>query len=180
MPRTKVHDAALRERLLSRAGALLSGGGVEALSLRTLATDCGTSTTAVYALFGGKSALLAAVLEKGVRRLRERLAAVEATDPVDRLLRLGQEYRATALEDPQLYRVLVDGPPVAEALAPLADGVHRAADAGALRAGTDPSTVALAVQALVHGLIALELRGMAAAGTFTRALDAALESWRAR
>ena len=53
MPRPKVHDAALRLRLLECAGATLSTRGIAALSLRTLAADVGTSTTAVYALFGG-------------------------------------------------------------------------------------------------------------------------------
>ena len=54
VPRPKVHDAALRARLLECAGATLSTRGLAALSLRTLAADVGTSTTAVYALFGGK------------------------------------------------------------------------------------------------------------------------------
>ena len=52
VPRTKVHDAALRSRLLECAGATLSAGGLAALSLRSLAAEVGTSTTAVYALFG--------------------------------------------------------------------------------------------------------------------------------
>ena len=51
MARPKVHDEKLRARLLERAGALVSDGGPEALSLRTLARDCETSTTAVYALW---------------------------------------------------------------------------------------------------------------------------------
>ena len=47
MARPKVHDEVLRGRLLDRARTLLSTDGPAALSLRTLARDCGTSTTAV-------------------------------------------------------------------------------------------------------------------------------------
>ena len=61
MARPKVHDEVLRGRLLERARTLLSSQGPAALSLRTLAADVGTSTTAVYALFGGKPGLLEAL-----------------------------------------------------------------------------------------------------------------------
>jgi AcrR family transcriptional regulator len=69
VPRPKVHDAALRLRLLECAGATLSTRGLAALSLRTLAADVGTSTTAVYALFGGKPGLLAALHAEAFARL---------------------------------------------------------------------------------------------------------------
>lgn len=176
MPRPKVHDAALRERLLERAGALLHGGGPDALSLRTLAHDCETSTTAVYSLFGGKPGLLAVLLDAARRRLGERLAAVEPDpDPVEHLLHLGDAYRAAALDDPLL---VLDSPPAAPT--PLTEGVRRAVESRALRTDADPPTVALAVQALVHGLVALELRGHAAPGPCTAALHAALDGWRRR
>lgn len=179
MARPKVHDEALRERLLERAAALLSDGGTDALSMRTLAQDCGTSTTAVYALFGGKPALLHVLRGGAVRRLIERLAAVEsAPDPVEHLTRLALAYRAAALDDPHLYEVMVAAPPAADALAPLADGVRRAVEAKALRTDADPPVVALAVQGLVHGLVTLELRGLTTAGTVTAALRAALDGWR--
>ena len=82
MPRTKVHDAALRTRLLECAGATLSTGGLAALSLRALAADVGTSTTAVYALFGGKPGLLEALHAEAFSRLGARLDATPAAqDP---------------------------------------------------------------------------------------------------
>ncbi|WP_300016729.1 TetR/AcrR family transcriptional regulator [Pseudonocardia sp.] len=174
MPRPKVHDDELRERLLERAGALLSGGGPEALSLRTLAQDCDTSTTAVYSLFGGKPALLAELLDDAVARLSERLAAVEpGPDPVEHLVQLGDAYHAAARDDPHL---VLETPPTA--LTPFTDGVHRAVECGALRTDADPPTVALAVQGLVHGLVTLELRGHARPGPCADALRAALEGWR--
>jgi AcrR family transcriptional regulator len=174
MPRPKVHDDALRERLLERAGALLSGGGPGALSLRTLAQDCDTSTTAVYSLFGGKPALLAVLVDDALRRLTDRLAAVAPhPDPVEHLVHLGDAYRAAARDDPHL---VLETPPAA--LEPFTDGVRRAVECRALRTDADPPTVALAVQGLVHGLVALELRGHAQPGSCTDALRAALDGWR--
>ena len=73
VPRPKVHDAALRTRLLECAGATLPTGGLAALSLRTLAADVGTSTTAIYALFGGKPGLLQALHAEAIRRFAARL-----------------------------------------------------------------------------------------------------------
>ena len=107
MGRPKLHDDALRVRLLDRAAELLSGEGPEALSLRRLAADVGTSTTAVYSLFGGKPGLLAAVYDEAVRRFGEHLAAVRPTDdPLADLRRLGEAYRRSALADPHLYGVM--------------------------------------------------------------------------
>ncbi|GAA2555348.1 TetR/AcrR family transcriptional regulator [Pseudonocardia hydrocarbonoxydans] len=172
MPRPKVHDEALRERLLDRAGALLAGGGPDALSLRVLAQECGTSTTAVYALFGGKPALLDVVAARAARDLALRLAAVEpADDPVEHLARLATAYREAALGDPYLHGTAL----TTAVLPPFAHAVRRAlADA---RSDADPSTVALAVQALVHGLVDLERHGLAADGGFPAALHAALDGW---
>lgn len=179
MPRPRSHDAALRERLLSRAGSLLSGGGPEALSLRALAAECGTSTTAVYALFGSKTALMAALLDGALGRLRARLADLEPDpDPVAHLLRLGETVRETALADPHLHQALFDAQPATEALAPITDTARRAVESGALHPDTDPSAVALAVRTLVHGIVALELRGFAPTGALGVALGAALDGWR--
>lgn len=171
MPRPKVHDAALRERLLDRAGALLAGGGPDALSLRVLAQDCGTSTTAVYALFGGKPALLDVLAARAARDLALRLAAVEpSADPVEHLARLALAYREAALGDPYLHGTAL----TTAVLPPFAHAVRRAMGS---RTDADPSTVALAVQALVYGLVDLERHGLAAEGGFPAALHAALDGW---
>ncbi|MEU0193944.1 TetR family transcriptional regulator [Streptomyces afghaniensis] len=56
--RPKTHDESLRLRLLHRAAATVFDRGTAALSLRQLAADVKTSTTAVYSLFGSKAGLL--------------------------------------------------------------------------------------------------------------------------
>ncbi|ODU02618.1 MAG: hypothetical protein ABS81_17100 [Pseudonocardia sp. SCN 72-86] len=167
MPRPKVHDEALRARLLEQAGETLSTQGLDALSLRKLAADADTSTTAVYSLFGGKPALLAALVDEAFRRLAAHLERVRTTDdPVDDLVALGLAYRDSALADPHLYDVMFGGlaregdPPFASAFAPLRRAADRAAADGRLRAGVEPETVTLAVWATLHGLTAAELRGV--------------------
>jgi AcrR family transcriptional regulator len=193
VPRPKVHDAALRLRLLECAGATLSTRGLGGLSLRTLAAEVGTSTTAVYALFGGKPGLLEALYAEAFSRLGARLGAVSTgADPVEDLVALGRAYREAALADPHFYDVLFGGAlPAGErwwAVAapmfrPVVDLVERAVTRGALRPGTDPATVSLALWATLHGLVALHLRGPRPAGApapeqvFDLAVRAAVAGW---
>jgi AcrR family transcriptional regulator len=172
MPRPKVHDESLRARLLEQAGQTLSTQGLAALSLRRLAADAGTSTTAVYSLFGGKPALLTALFDEAFRRLGEHLGRVTVTDdPLADLVTLGLAYRDSAIADPHFYDVMFGGPtggrpdgaPATAAAAtfePLHRFVARAVDRGALRADADPATVALALWATLHGLTSLQLHGI--------------------
>jgi AcrR family transcriptional regulator len=196
MPRPKVHDDALRVRLLERAGQTLSADGLGALSLRKLAADVGTSTTAVYSLFGGKPALLKALFDEAFRRFGAHLAAAAPTgDPIEDLYRLGLAYRASALDDPHFYEVMfgsarADFIPDAESTAlaastfePVLDAVRRAIDAGRLRAA-EPGDVAVSLWAIAHGMVSLELRGYLPPGAgdparlFGAAIRATLDGWR--
>jgi len=190
--RPKVHDAALRIRLLECAGATLSTHGLAALSLRTLAADVGTSTTAVYALFGGKPGLLEALHAEAFRRFAARLDAVRSgPDPVEDLVALGRAYRESALADPHFYEVMFGARPAVEQSGAVAEPivrpmialVERAAAVGLLRPGAEPAAVSLALWATVHGLVALHLRGLRPADgpapdeVFDLALRAAVAGW---
>jgi AcrR family transcriptional regulator len=193
VPRPKVHDAALRMRLLECAGTTLSTRGLGGLSLRTLAADVGTSTTAVYALFGGKPGLLEALHTEAFARLGARLKTVAAdADPVEALVDLGRAYREAALADPHFYDVMFTGtlpageqwwPAATPVFRPLVELVEQAVATGVLRAGTEPVPMALALWATVHGLVSLHLRGLhpgdapAAERVFELALRAAVEGW---
>lgn len=170
--RPKLHDDALRTRLLDRAAELLSGEGPQALSLRRLATEVGTSTTAVYSLFGGKPALLQAVHDEAFRRFGAHLSMVRpSADPGEDLLRLAMAYRDSALDDPHMYGVMFGrraGPDVEPTLVtderaratfePLVDAVRRGIEAGRLPP-EDPVTLAAACWATAHGLVSLEISG---------------------
>lgn len=186
MIRSRVHDEALRDRLLERAAEMLSGGGLAALSLRTLARDCATSTTAVYSLFGGKPALLTAVLDAAAGRFTARLAAVEhGDDPVADLVRLGVAYQQAALAEPHLFDAMFAGDPrptgAGSVLHPVRELVQRAVDDKALRDDLDPVTAALTLWATVHGWVSLRRRGLLPDGAdahFEDAVRGVVEAWR--
>lgn len=195
MARPKTHDEALRVRLLDRAGELLSTEGPSALSLRRLAADVGTSTTAVYSLFGGKPALVQELYAEAFRRFGARLAEVPQTDdPVADLVRIGLVYRASALADPHLYAIMfsrvVPGFEPDEASAeeavrtflPVVDAARRAIEQGVF-AESSAERVALSCWGMVHGLVSLELNGhlpldLAVAPDYEAALRALAEGWR--
>jgi AcrR family transcriptional regulator len=175
MVRPKVHDEALRGRLLGRALERVAADGVSGLSLRALAADCGTSTTAVYSLFGGKTGLLAALFDEALRLFREHLAVTPGDDTLDDLVRLGLAYQRGALAHPHLFEVVFDGGPpnraAGAALAPLREFVDRAVKSDALPPDVDPTTAALALWATVHGWVSLQLRGLLPPGTEARFED---------
>ncbi|HEY6424398.1 MAG TPA: TetR/AcrR family transcriptional regulator [Pseudonocardiaceae bacterium] len=196
MPRPKLHDDALRTRLLDTAAELLTSEGPGALNLRRLAAAAGTSTSAVYALFGGKPGLLRALFIEAFSRFGAHLDTVAPSDdPLADILALARAYRASARADPHLYAVMF-GSPVpgfepapqdrahAEAtFMPLLDAVRRAIAAGLLR-DEDPGLIATAAWATVHGLVSLELtcalppQAPTPAEIFESTIHATLNGWR--
>ncbi|GEL99187.1 TetR/AcrR family transcriptional regulator [Cellulomonas terrae] len=168
MARPRVHDDALRARLLEEASAIVASVGATGLTVRDLAARAGTSPSAVYSLFGSREDLVRAVGDEAFARFAERLAAVPRTaDPGADLLGLGLAYRENALADPHFYRVMFSATG-----AGLQDGTRGPAtssttflvlrDAVARVLG-DPSGAeepALGLWALVHGLVELELDGI--------------------
>lgn len=195
MPRPKTHDDALRLRLLDRAGELLSTQGPQSLSLRKLAADVHTSTTAVYSLFGGKPALIRELFVEAFHRFGQRLSALRPTgDHVEDLVQLGLAYRQAALADRHLYSIMFGKPvpefePDAEAIShatgamqPLLDVVHAGVADGTFRT-EPPEVIVTSSWGLVHGLVSLELTGtvppgMDVASTFERAVRAQAAGWR--
>lgn len=177
MARPRVHDDALRRRLLEVTSQVVASAGPDAVTVRDVAGRAGTSASAVYALYGSRDALLAAVTDEGFRRFAERLAAApRGTDPRVDLLALGLAYRENALAEPHFYRVMFAGPgpadggPTTEPPATdratfrvLQDAVGRVlASGGRTREAEEDSARegALALWALVHGLVSLELAGL--------------------
>jgi AcrR family transcriptional regulator len=167
VPRPKQRTPELRERLLAAAVELLSRDGAGALTARAVAGAAGTSTPAVYELFGDKGGLVRAVFFEGFRRLHAQLDAVPRTDDAraDALAMVGA-YRAFVTGNPVLAEVMLSRPftdfaPGPEELAAsgsartlVVDHVQRCIDAGVV-AG-DPIDVAHALVALVQGLAAAE------------------------
>ncbi|WP_182113602.1 MULTISPECIES: TetR/AcrR family transcriptional regulator [unclassified Actinotalea] len=162
MPRPRLHDDALRVRLLETASEVIAAGGQDAVTVRDVARRAGTSASAVYALFGSRDALLAAVADEAFRRFADHLArAARTDDPAADLLALGLAYRTSALAEPHFYRVMFERAPLGAAVDLPTFDVLRGAVARALPPGpADATEPALALWGHVHGLVSLELAGL--------------------
>jgi len=196
MPRPRNRDyAELRRDLVDAGGRLLAEEGPSALSTRRVAQQVGVSTTAVYSLFGDKAGLVREMFLAGFERLAEAFGAVSRTDdPLADLLALGTAYRTSAMANPHLYELMFGRPvpeftPDAEAgerIQPTFDAlitaVARCVEAGVMKGA--PEDVAVQLNALVHGLSSLELRGAlgppdAAKGHWDRAIGSMVRGLRA-
>ncbi|GGL98803.1 TetR family transcriptional regulator [Nakamurella endophytica] len=163
-----MHDDELRERLLATAGRLITERGVTGLSLRVLAAEEGTSTTAVYSLFGGRTGLLTALFQQSFSSFGAAQRAVPVTDDAHAdLVALGWAYRDWALAHPHAYRVMFGGAltgfeptPQEWEFAGATIGPLREAVARAIRAGVVadlPDVITHSLWATVHGLVSLVL-----------------------
>ncbi len=167
MARPPVYDEALRVRLLDAAAEIIDRKGPARLSLRDAAQAAGTSTSAVYALFGGKAELVTAVIEHGFTSFGRAQAMAEP----EGLRALGVAYRSWALQNPALYRLMFGGAMLTvadcspdpattqESMMPLV----RALAKGGLATEADSPRAALAIWAQVHGAVSLEFAGVAGA-----------------
>lgn len=185
-----MYDDDLRVRLIDAAAGVMAADGPGAISLRALAAGAGTSTTAIYSLFGGKDELVAAVLEAGQEGLTEaQLAVPDTGDLAADLLERALAYRRWAMAHPALYQVMYGarGLPYAVtpgdthgAIRPLINSVERAMAAGLLRSD-DPVEVAVALWSAAHGLVSLEIAGLLppeeGEARFGRQLIAAAHFW---
>jgi AcrR family transcriptional regulator len=175
MGRPQEHDEHTRAALRAAAERLVAGGGVAAFSVRAVAGQAGTSTRAVYSLFGSKDGLLVDALAQGAfDYLTEGIDALGDTDdPVADLIAVGVSvFRGLVCKHPALYRIAFQrivpgfraGPEVTaarqQAWARLTAKIQRLKDAGLL----DHRPVAVAAvefNAMLEGLANAELRGRA-------------------
>lgn len=159
-----------RSQLVEVAAHLLREQGPSALSARKLAAATGTSTMAVYTLFGGMPALVRAMVAEGFDRLYQRVAEVPITDdPRADLLAAAAAYRAHARANPDLYTVMFGAATLGDyrlhrddrvlgldAFAQIVGFMERGMAAGVLRQG-DPAAVAAQWWTALHGFVMLEL-----------------------
>ncbi|MFF2318195.1 TetR-like C-terminal domain-containing protein [Arthrobacter sp. NPDC058097] len=191
MARPVVHTSILRDELLAVTADLVDRSGPARVTLRDVAAAAGTSTTAVYSLFGGKSELLTAVVDDGFRSFANSQAAALSAG----LRGLGIAYRSWALNHPALYRLMFGGAlaaftdcqpsteAAADAIGPLKEAVKTAQSAGSLLPAP-VEIIAAAIWGQVHGLVSLELAQVGPPGTdwdaaYDAALDAVARSWTA-
>jgi AcrR family transcriptional regulator len=106
MGRPREHDERTAAALLTAAERAVEAGGAEALSVRGIANEVGTTTRAVYSLFGSKDGLIAALGARAFEFLRTGLEALALTDdPASDLVETGLVFRRLAIERPALYSI---------------------------------------------------------------------------
>jgi AcrR family transcriptional regulator len=173
MGRPREHDDETRAALRAAAERLVAEGGPAAVSVRAVANAAGTSTRAVYSLFGSKEGLLVDALAQDAFAVlfSEIEGLVETDDPAADLIDVGAvAFRRLVLEHPALYRIAfqrvvpgLDGGPELVATRQrtweqLLAKVERLQTAGLLRDKPVPEA-AVEFIAMLEGLANAELRG---------------------
>lgn len=171
MGRPKEHGEGTRTALLDAAERIVEEEGIEALSVRRLADQIGTTTRAVYSLFGSKGGLVVALGARAFDWLAAELDDLPFTaDPAADLVAAGATvFRRLVVEHPSLFRIGVQqsglAPEGATGIRPAAENamrrlevrLGRLEDAGGL-VGRSVEEAAFEFHALCEGLAALELR----------------------
>ena len=189
MGRPREHDDETRAALRAATEKIVAESGIGAFSVRAVAREVGTTTRAVYSLFGSKEGLLVDALAQGAFEfLADGIDELpETDDPIADLVAVGVPvFRSLVLEHPALYRIAFQriapnfpaGPEVVKAreraLAGLLGKVERLAENDLLG---EKTVLAAAVEfnAMLEGLANAELRG-----TILRILPAGEEqrTWR--
>jgi AcrR family transcriptional regulator len=169
MGRPREHDESTAATLLAAAERLLNDRDAAALSLREVASDAGTSTRAVYSVFGSKEGLLAALGAHAMELLFEAVDALPVTaDPYHDLVEAALVFRRFALDHPALFEVAFQrlDPRVRplfratadEALSALTERFEPLATAGLLGTLSVPEAV-MTFHGLCEGMAGCELRG---------------------
>ncbi len=162
MPRVSSYPEDLRDRLVRAAAERLVQAPPDQLSLRELAASQDTSTNAIYSLFGGKDALIRAVVaDANESFLAEQEKALEFGATIEGLMELGRRYRAWALDQPSLYQLMFGGVGTLASIpcygiGPLEQMVSALVEAGVLRAAPVRS-IGHALWAASHGFVLIEM-----------------------
>lgn len=102
------HHGDLKSALIESANRLLKEKGIEALSLRTLASEVGVSHMAPYAHFKNKTELFQSIAASGFNALNDRMASVDPELNAEELiLAYGSQYVEFAIENAPLYRLML-------------------------------------------------------------------------
>jgi AcrR family transcriptional regulator len=169
MGRRREHDERTAAALLDAAERTIAEEGVDALSLREVARDAGTTTRAIYSLFGSKDGLLGALGVRAFNLLQREAEALPATDqPGADLVEAALIFRRFALEHPALFSIAFHradpgiSPRFRAARLDALAALHRRFEplAGAnLLGGRSVAEAAMQFHALCEGVAWIELRG---------------------
>jgi AcrR family transcriptional regulator len=174
--RRERNRAEMRQMIREAARRIVNEQGIAALSMRAVAAEIGYSAAALYEYFPSKDRLCDSLFFEGAEGLAGRMRdAIEQQPPgssaLERLAAAGAAYRAAALEQPDLYRLIFSnpipsdapesgrGPQGDSAFSFLVDLFRQGIAAGEIAEG-DPEVAALHAWASVHGFVTLEILGL--------------------
>lgn len=148
---SELDDARMRGKLAAGALALFRKQGLEAVTLRRLATQMDVSHTLLYRYFDSKEALFSAVRLASLQALHEQLTAADdrTSDPLQRIRAMAEALVKFGIEHAREYRFLfsAEQPELA-----------RNSELLRLRHTVFDHIVAIAEEAAAQGLIAMEPR----------------------
>ena len=173
MGRPREHDERTGIALLDAAERIIAAHGLSSLSVRALAEEVGTTTRAIYSVFGSKDALIVALGARTFDLLASTVQALPVTaDPAADLIEAGVSgFRRLVVEHPALFRLGIQQnatteaqmrampPAVERAWTVLLTRVRRLQDGPEVSEQSHHDT-ATAFHALCEGLAALEIRGV--------------------
>lgn len=155
--------------ILAAARDILAEGGLDALSMRAVASRVGTTPTAIYHYFEGKDDLVGRVVAHGFRQSEVHLwKAIERfpVGSIDRLAALGEAYIRFAMDHRPYFTIIFgigSGKPrkLDDVPGRGGYGVMRQCVVDAMNSGTirraDADTVVLYLWSIVHGLVTIAL-----------------------
>lgn len=155
--------SARRESLLDLAEQLLESEGLESFSVGSLARAAGVKPPSLYKHFAGAEDIEHALISRGFLRLAAQLdgecpaGSSSPRGPATQFAAFASRYRAFALTQPQLYRLMTERPLVRTMLAPGAEAAAMSkllAFFGETEASHDRARAAWAA---AHGMVSLEL-----------------------
>jgi len=172
-PRRSYHHGDLRRALIDATLALAAEGDPARVSVREAARRAGVSSGAPFRHFENRRALMTAVAEEAMGRLREHIEhaqrAARSDDPLLRFRALGPAYLRWAMRNPTHFRIIssrelidFDGSAVlrahnADIRALMGELLTQAQARGQLRAGLDLPQAALSARALAYGLARMHI-----------------------
>jgi AcrR family transcriptional regulator len=169
LSKTQVED--FRDRLIETATKLFAERGLEAFTMRQLASELGCSAMTPYRYFKDKDEILAAVRADAFTKFAEVLeeASDKTGSPAERGAAVGDAYVKFAFEHPEAYKLMFDlSQPDESAYPELVKATTRArgtmtkyvsdlVSAGVLEG--NPLTLGLVFWSALHGAVVLQLAG---------------------
>lgn len=168
-------DDAVAARLVESARRLLEEGGLDQVTMRSVAIGAGVSTMNVYSRFGGKDGLLDVLYREGFETLGAELGSIDEPNLPAQLRSFARAYRRFALEHPARYELMFGGDArgfspsdtsaavARQVLATIADRITAASADGEIEfpLGTEPVEVAAVFWAMCHGALVFETGSVA-------------------